>query len=275
MQLNCYRNNEHSLIDACAFAVFRAEAKYVVAQTESGTEFLLPERVRLKGLLSAVPGLMRINRSLVAARRYVEGVTGVRDSRRVQVLGKQYSLSRDERPEAFRLAAIENSKFQRVSWTRRKWDMGIHHLELCLSSVSENPFAMFMVEDGIVIGVTESGEEWELPSQKVKLCELLHSVHGMMLVNRSVVVGRQFVEAVTGDGRHCKIHALGRVFGLSWILEAEPFRLAAIENTNSKTPHWFPILGIERSIGREERGGAFTGIGIGRKTEITSGATLD
>jgi hypothetical protein len=254
MQLNCYLKNEHSLIDACAFAVFKAEAKYVVAQTESGTEYLLPERMSLKSLLSAVPGLMRINRSLVVARRYVEGVTGLRDNRRVQVLGQQYALSRDERPEAFRLAAIENSKCQRISWARRKWDMGRQHLEHCLSTVSENPFAMFMVEDGFVIGITESGEEWELPNPKVKICELLQSVHGMMLVNRSVVIGRQFVEAVTGDGRHCKVHALGRVFGLSWILEAEPFRLAAIENTKTKTPRWFPILGIERSIGREAKG---------------------
>ncbi|MDF9779185.1 LytTR family transcriptional regulator DNA-binding domain-containing protein [Pseudomonas baetica] len=204
MQLNCYRNRIHGLVDAADFAVFKAESKYVIGVTANGDEYLmLPDRMSLKELLVSVRGLLRVSRSVLVARRYVERVTGTRDERCVHAAGKQYKLSRGELPERFESAAIENA-------------------------------VVFRVEQNRVVAITESREKWRLPA-KVRLFELEQTVPGLMRVNRSVLVARRQVERVTGSRDKRCVRALGVEYSLSRELDPLPFRLAASENFTSRS----------------------------------------
>lgn len=227
MELHCYRNRIHSVVDASQFAVFKADSKYVIGVTASGDEhLLLPDRMSLKELLGSVPGLIRVSRSVLVARRYVELVTGPRDERCILAAGKQYKLSRDELPERFEAAAIENAEL----CSPKPWDRDRAQLSLDLKN---GLFLVFRVEQRRVIAVTASREKWRLPV-KVRLADVEQTVPGLMRVNRSVLVARTQVECVTGSRDVRCVRALGREYSLSRELDPVPFRIAASENSSDR-----------------------------------------
>lgn len=228
MQLHVYRNRTHSVVDAAVFAVFKAESKYVIGLTANGDEYLLlPDRLSLKEMLVSVRGLMRVSRSVLVARRYVERVTGTRDERYIHAAGKQYKLSRDLLPERFESAAIENA----ARCAPKPWDRGRAQLN---HDLEHGMFLVFRAEQKRVIAITESREEWRLPAT-VRLSELEQTVPGMMRVNRSVLVARKQVERVTGSRDERCVRALGVEYSLSRELDPLPFRIAASENSSSRS----------------------------------------
>jgi hypothetical protein len=215
-------------VDASQFAVFKADSKYVIGVTASGDEhLLLPDRISLKELLGSVPGLMRVSRSVLVARRYVELVTGPRDERCVHAAGKQYKLSRDELPERFEAAAIENGEL----CAPKPWDRGRAQLTRDLKN---GLFIVFRVEQKRVIAVTASREKWRLPV-KVRLTDLEQTVPGLMRVNRSVLVARTQVEYVTGSRDERCVRAFGMEYSLSREIDPMTFRIAASENNSKRS----------------------------------------
>lgn len=228
MELHCYRNQVHSVVDAALFAVFKADSKYVIGVTANGDEYLLlPDRMSLKELLGSLPRLMRVSRSVLVARQYVELVTGPRDERCVHAAGKQYKLSRDELPERFEAAAIENA------WLRRPtpWDRGRAQLNRDLKT---GMFLVFRVEQRRVIAVSANREKWRLPA-KVRLADVEQIVPGLMRVNRSVLVARSQVECVTGSRDERRVRALGMEYSLSREIDPVTFKIAASENDSKRS----------------------------------------
>ncbi|MGE8065143.1 hypothetical protein [Pseudomonas sp. NPDC089569] len=204
MQLRCYRNQFHSLVDAAEFAVFRAESKYVMGVSVNGDEYLLlPDRLSLKQLLSSVPGLMRVSRSVLVARRHVEMVAGTGHERCVHVAGKHYKLSREELSERFESAAIENAQ-------------------------------VFLVEQNRVMAISRSRVMWSLPV-RVRLTHLERMLPGLMRLNRSVLVARNQVECVTFSCDERRVHVFGMVYNLPQEVDEVPFQIAATENSKERS----------------------------------------
>lgn len=229
MLLKCYRNLEHCLMEASMFAVFKADNKYVTGLTPSGHAWLLPERVRLKDLNRWVPGLMRVSRSVLVSRQHVERVTGARDLRCVHALGQQYKLSRDEQPEAFQLAAIENIDNRPII----RWNEGF---ECLTTSIRQGRFAVIRFEGKQLIGVTTDCEVWRLPA-RIRLSSVLELSRGFMQINRSVVVARSQIEEVGGHRDDRFVRAFGKTYSLSRQVDPEAFRTAAREN-NEDAPRF-------------------------------------
>ncbi|MHC5195140.1 LytTR family DNA-binding domain-containing protein [Pseudomonas frederiksbergensis] len=203
MQLRCYRNLVHSLVDAAEFVAFKAESKYVHGVMANGDEYLvLPDRISLKELLGSIPGLMRVSRSVLVARRHVERVAGTRDERCVHAAGKKYRLSRDELPDDFESAAIENTP-------------------------------VFILEKNRVVAISRSREKWCLPV-RVRLVHLERTVPGLMRVNSVVLVARTQVERVTGTPGERRIRVAGMVYSFSREVDPVPFQIAASENTTKR-----------------------------------------
>lgn len=228
MELHCYRNRVHSVVDAALFAVFKADSKYVIGVTANGDEYLLlPDRMSLKELLGSMPGLMRVSRSVLVARRYVELVTGPRDERCVHAAGKQYKLSRDELPERFEAAAIENAEL----CNPKPWDRSRAQLTRDLKN---GLFLVFRVEQRRVIAVSANREKWRLPA-KVRLTDVEQTVPGLMRVNRSVLVARTQVECVTGSRDERRVRALGIEYSLSREIDPLTFKIAASENDSKRS----------------------------------------
>lgn len=209
-------------MDSSAFGLFKSEDKYVTAFTANGDSWLLPERIRLKDLASAVPGIMRVSRSVLVAREYVERISGTRDMRRVHALGYQFNLSRDEQPEPFQKAAIENLDRRPIV----RWDQGMKEL---VSSLGIGKFAVVRFEKKQMIGITTECEVWRLPAH-LRLSRVLDLSREFLAVNRSVVVARSQVEEVGGDRDNRYVRAFGKDYPLSRMIDPELFRAAVQEN---------------------------------------------
>ncbi|WP_060495104.1 hypothetical protein [Pseudomonas sp. GTC 16482] len=113
MQFKCYGNRTRIIIDAAAFAAFRAEDKYVIGVLPDGAELMLPDGVTLKAIEQALPTVLRANRGTLIARQHITGLVGSGQHRNVCTVVGEYQLARRQRPEPFAQACEENARRQR------------------------------------------------------------------------------------------------------------------------------------------------------------------
>lgn len=113
MQFKCYGNRTRTIMDAAAFAAFRAEDKYVIGVLPDGAELMLLDGVTLKAIEQALPTVLRANRATLIARHVVTGLVGAGQHRNVRTKVGEYQLARRQRPEPFAQACEENARRER------------------------------------------------------------------------------------------------------------------------------------------------------------------
>jgi len=113
MQFKCYGNRVRTVMEADAFAAFRAEDKYVIGVLPDGVELMLLDGVTLKAIEQAVPTLMRVSRATLVAREHVTGLIGAGQHRNVLTVVGEYRLARRQRAEPFAIASRENAQANR------------------------------------------------------------------------------------------------------------------------------------------------------------------
>ncbi|QSL90513.1 hypothetical protein [Pseudomonas atacamensis] len=109
MQLKCSRKREIQMIDHEAFAVIRADSKYVMGIMPNGDEWFLPHRSSVKAIAAAAPELMQASHSVLVAREHVVGVSGNSKHRLLHTTVGEYRISRLIPHQPFVAAAAVNA----------------------------------------------------------------------------------------------------------------------------------------------------------------------
>lgn len=110
MQLKCSRKREIQMIDHQAFAVIRADSKYVMGIMPNGDEWFLPHRSSVKAIAAAAPELMQASHAVLVAREHVVGVSGNSKHRMVHTSVGDYRVSRLIPHQPFVMAAAANAE---------------------------------------------------------------------------------------------------------------------------------------------------------------------
>lgn len=110
MQLKCSRKREVQMIDHQAFAVIRADSKYVMGIMPNGDEWFLPHRSSVKAIAAAAPELMQASQSVLVSRKHITGVSGNSKHRLLHTTVGQYRMSRLISHQPFITAAAGNAE---------------------------------------------------------------------------------------------------------------------------------------------------------------------
>ena len=108
MQLKCSRKRVIQMIDHEAFAVIRADSKYVIGIMPNGDEWFLPHRSSVKAIAAAAPELMQASHSVLVAREHITRVTGNSKHRLLHTTVGEYRISRLIPHQPFVTAAAAN-----------------------------------------------------------------------------------------------------------------------------------------------------------------------
>lgn len=94
MQLKCSRRRVYQEFDHSAFAVIKADQKYVIGILPNGEEWFLPNRSTVKAIGAEAVGFMQVSNSVLVANCCVLAVSGNCKNRLVHTPVGTYRLSR-------------------------------------------------------------------------------------------------------------------------------------------------------------------------------------